>query len=215
MGSGAGGGVVVALGDWADDFESAALLAQASGHGGSGDPVQLVFVGHFDAAMERLASHGDVVRVLIVDPKLAVAAPELALRLFLTLALNAQKVRVVLWGRPTATVMHGVALCSRWLACELLVRGVDDGRLPEMVRGETGRKENVNKPELPIVALVESLPSRLRDAWSWVAQDPDRATVKGVAGRVGLTRRSLERWHRSLGAPAPGRLLRTLRNLLT
>lgn len=208
-----GGGVIVLGVGHLVDREGLAVIVQASGREQGGHPVELEWVGDADAALTRLARCHDAARVVVIDPSWAAAAPDEARRLCLTLAFESRSVRIVLWGEPTPAAMHGVALCARWVTCELVVRGVEEERLAQVVRGAMGRPDVVSKPMNRTVAIVERMPARLRGAWGWVMLEPERATVKGVAGRVGLTRRSLERWHRSIGVPAPGRLLRTLRTL--
>lgn len=192
MGSVAGGGVVVLGVGQLVEREGLALLARASGREQGGHPVELELVGDADAALARLARCPDAARVVVIDPSWAAAAPDEARRLCLTLAFETRSVRIVLWGEPTSAAMHGVALCARWVSCELVVRGVEDGRLAEVVSGAMRRRDVVSEPMNRTVAIVERMPTRLRGAWGWVMLEPEIATVKGVAGRVGLTRRSLE-----------------------
>jgi hypothetical protein len=102
-----------------------AALARASGRERGGHLVELEWVGDVDAALARFASCPDAPRVVVIDPSWVAAAPDEAWRLCLTLALETRPVRIVLWGEPTSAAMHGVALCARWVSCELLVRGVE------------------------------------------------------------------------------------------
>lgn len=208
------GGRVVVLGlGHPDNPEGLAVLASAIGYEQGGHPVELELVGHVDAALTRVASRPDASHVVVIDPSWAVERPDEARRLCLTLAFATRPVRIVLWGEPTPAAMRGVALCSRWVSCELVVRGVEDGRLAEIAREATNRQTAVREPAPDLIAVVRAMPSRLRAVWSWVAPDAERATVKAVASRAGLTPRSLERWHRDAGLPSPGRVIRLLREL--
>lgn len=211
MRSGAGGWGVLVLGAVAaSDVEMLAANARAAGAGRGGNRLAFALVDDVDAALTRLASCPDLAWVVVIDPRWAVENPDEAQRLCLTLAFETRPVRIVPWGAPTPAAMRGVALCSRWVACDLVVRGVEDDRLLEIASWGTAREEGRDGPLDPASSVVQLMPARPRDAWAWVVHEPERATVKGVAGRVGLTRRRLERWHRSVGVPSPGRLLRSL-----
>ncbi len=207
---GGGGVVVLGVGQLADK-EGLAALTQASGRERGGDPVELDLVGDVGAALTRLASFGDAARVVVIDPSWAVAAPDEARRLCLTLAFETRSVRIVLWGEPTPAAMHGVALCARWVSCELVVRGVEDGRLTEVVGGAGQWRGIECGGEQQVLLRLKRLHGSLRDAWDWAARNPELATVKGVVLRACVSRRTLERAHRRHALPTPARMLELLR----
>lgn len=212
MGRGAGGGVVLLLAETAtsDVFELARrALAGADAQGS--DHSALEIMSDAETLRRRLEEEPTLPRVVVVDPAWAMSAPDEARRLCLTVAFARRPVPFLLWGAPTPASMHGVALCARWVRCELVVRGVEDERLREIVNeGPSGPPTTAGLGEEQFLSVIDRMPARIRNAWGWVLQEPEQATVKGVAIRAGLTRRSLERWHRSLRAPTPGRPLRHL-----
>ena len=207
-----GGGVVLLLAAAAtfDVIDLAKrVLARADTQGSARFAIEVIPDG--ESLRRRLAEAATLPRVVVVDPAWAMSAPDEARRLCQTVAFARRPVRLLLWGAPTPASMHGVAFFARWVPCKLAVRGVEDERLWEIVNeGRCGPPTTAVVGEEQLLLVIDRMPARIRNAWGWVLQVPEQATVKGVAFRAGLTRRSLERWHRSLRAPTPGRLLRHL-----
>ncbi len=212
MGGDAGGGVVLFLAEAeASDVIDLARRALAGGSARDSAQPALEIMSDGESLRRRLAEAATLPRVVVVDPAWAMSAPDEARRLCQTVAFARRPVRLLLWGAPTPASMHGVAFFARWVPCKLAVRGVEDERLWEIVNeGRSGPPTTAVVGEEQLLSVIDRMPARIRNAWGWVLQEPEQATVKGVAFRAGLTRRSLERWHRSLRAPTPGRLLRHL-----
>jgi hypothetical protein len=169
--------------------------------------VELLIVDDVEVALQRLNLRLAEDCVVVIDPTWAAAAREASQRLLLALAFERRPARVVLWGAPTLVAMHGVARCARWLACDVVVRDVEDARLAEIVGEACAQLKPVRDRGTASIARDRTSSDALRDAWSWAALEPQRATVKVVAARLGVSRRSLERWHRTMGLPTPARML--------
>lgn len=207
---GRAGGTVLGIGV-STALDRLADVARANRRDTGEDPLEVELVVDVAEVLQRLGSRRGDALILVIDPSWAAAAPDAARRLCLALALESRPLRVVLWGEPTPTAMHGVALCSRWISCHLVVRGVDDEQLRGLVHEELGTKEAARDHDVAASVLLERMPDWLRDAWGKAMRHSHQASVKGVAARLGLTRRSLERWHRKLGVPTPGHLVRMLK----
>lgn len=197
------------------DFATEELIraALAVGSPESADkekPMTVVGVDDERALYARLAASRTRPCAVVLDPVRIASDPRLATRLSVLMGTNGAPVEVVLFGHPTPASMRGVALLARLLECELAVRGVDDERVPGLVRDiVSGRRCGGTNHMAPALDLTE-LPEHVRSAWGWAASEPARATVKSVAFRAGMSRRTLERCHRMAGVPPPAHLLRLL-----
>ncbi|ODT02489.1 MAG: hypothetical protein ABS52_13795 [Gemmatimonadetes bacterium SCN 70-22] len=170
-------------------------------------PLTVVGVGDERALYARLAASRARPCVIVLDPAHVAADPRIATRLRVLTETSVAPVEVVLFGHPTASSMRGVALLARLIECEIAVRGVDDEKIPGLIRDIVSGPRCVGWCVMSAALDLTGLPAHVRNAWSWAASDPGRANVKSIAFRAGVTRRSLERSHRKAGLPPPAQLL--------
>lgn len=203
----AGGRVLV----WADgateDLLHAALSVGTPQSATEEERLTVVDVDSERALFARLATTGGGPCVVVLDPARIAADPRIATRLGVFASVNGTSVEFLLFGDPTAATIRGVAEVSRLIECRVAVRGVDDERVPALVRDVVSRQRAGGANALVPPLDLSGLPESVRGAWACAASDPASASVKGIAFQAGISRRTLERCHQVAGFPPPARLL--------